>query len=279
MDAASGYQDIALTADLLAPAEISAPGEVTGLSEARSGETFFKVVVPEGTALLRATLTGAGDADLFLAKDRIPLCGSVLVSLPCDLDVASESDGPYEAFTLASPAAGDYFLTVYGFNAYQDVALRVSFTAPDVEPAAATDGAAFQLTNAPGGIASLFGVGLSDTTESATSLPLPKQLGGVRVIVGGIEAALFFVSPGQINFQFPANISPGLSAPLYVLKNGDALRFDPRNLPRRRSADLPQPEYDVADHRARRRRYAGDARESRPSAAKRSWSTSPESAS
>ena len=101
---------------------------------------------------------------------------------------------------------------MFGFRAFDGVTLQVSTAAPDIQLGAATDGAAFQLVNAPGGIASLFGVNMTDVTESATALPLPKELGGVRVIVDGLEAALFFVSPGQINFQFPSDSFGGLAA-------------------------------------------------------------------
>ncbi|MEZ5391890.1 MAG: hypothetical protein R2724_03205 [Bryobacterales bacterium] len=99
--------------------------------------------------------------------------------------------------------------------------MRVSFSEPSAQLGAATDGAAFEGIHAPGGIASLFGVGLSNATEAATSLPLPKQLGGVRVIVDGIECALFFVSPNQINFQFPSRVSAGAFTDVYVLKDGE----------------------------------------------------------
>jgi uncharacterized protein (TIGR03437 family) len=221
IDADLDYEDITLVADLVEPAEITVPGEAAALSEAITGETFFKVAVPEGAALLRAWLTGAGDPDLLIAKDHIPLCGGALVSLPCDDDDSSLADGSFELLTLEDPSPGEYYLTIYGYRAYENVTLRVSFTPPAAQPAAAADGAAFLSINAPGGIASLFGLGLAETVESATSVPLPKELGGVRVIVSGIEAALFFVSPGQINFQFPAEILPGSSARVYVVRGGE----------------------------------------------------------
>jgi len=73
-------------------------------------------------------------------------------------------------------------------------------------------------------IGALFGSGLAAGTTSATTTPLPTELGGVQVRVRdalGVErmAPLFFVSPAQINFQVPAATSAG-TALLSVLLNG-----------------------------------------------------------
>lgn len=60
----------------------------------------------------------------------------------------------------------------------------------------------------PGTFASIFGEGLSEETLVATSSDgsLPKELGGVRVYVNGIQAPISSVSPNQINFQVPWEI-------------------------------------------------------------------------
>jgi len=68
---------------------------------------------------------------------------------------------------------------------------------------------------APGMIASLFPLDISlggtkfgDQTlvfnQLPNPLPLPRELAGIRVMVNGVAAPLFFVAPGQINFQVPA---------------------------------------------------------------------------
>jgi len=77
------------------------------------------------------------------------------------------------------------------------------------------------------GIAALYGAGLAGSTLAATTLPLPTTLGGVQVRVrdaAGTERAapLFFVSPGQINFQIPPGTNAG-SAQLTVLRDGNAV--------------------------------------------------------
>ncbi len=57
---------------------------------------------------------------------------------------------------------------------------------------------------------------MSDRTVAATDQPLPLELAGVRAAVTdsagfGRTAALFFVSPGQINIETPPGTRPGLA--------------------------------------------------------------------
>ncbi len=73
------------------------------------------------------------------------------------------------------------------------------------------NGASFRAGNvAPGAIVSGFSAGMSSSRlTTATSLPLPTTLGDTRVTVGGRDAPLFFVSPTQVNFQAPTELSAG----------------------------------------------------------------------
>ncbi len=64
----------------------------------------------------------------------------------------------------------------------------------------------------PGGIASTFGTNLAPDTMVASSIPLPTSLLGASVSLTtsagkSINAPLFFVSPGQINFQLPWEVA------------------------------------------------------------------------
>jgi len=64
--------------------------------------------------------------------------------------------------------------------------------------------ASYQTTwGRPGTIATIFGTNLAATAATAQSAPLPRQLAGTTVTVGGITAPLFYVSPTQINLQIP----------------------------------------------------------------------------
>lgn len=74
-------------------------------------------------------------------------------------------------------------------------------------------------------IATVFGTNLATGTTSATGLPLPTELNGVRVRVrdsGGMEreAGLFVVTPGQINFVMPAGTANG-PAIVTVVRDGN----------------------------------------------------------
>ena len=78
-----------------------------------------------------------------------------------------------------------------------------------IQSAAATSNAI-----APGSLASLYGQNLSSTTAQAGSLPLPTSLGGVTLAVAdsaGVQrsAPLLYVSPNQINFLVPDNVTTG----------------------------------------------------------------------
>lgn len=78
--------------------------------------------------------------------------------------------------------------------------------------------ASFQgLLLAPEMIVAAFGNGFTAQTVSATTLPLPAELGGVSIKVkdqAGVERAapLFFVAPGQVNYLLPAGTMSGSAA-------------------------------------------------------------------
>jgi uncharacterized protein (TIGR03437 family) len=75
-----------------------------------------------------------------------------------------------------------------------------------------------------GSIATIFGANLTTQTLTAATLPLPATLVGFSATVGGLDTALYYVSPEQINLQIPANLPPGPAA-LVVKVNGTAATF------------------------------------------------------
>src|SRR5258708_21792317 len=74
---------------------------------------------------------------------------------------------------------------------------------------------------APDSIASAFGKQIGASTAVAPSLTLPITLGGVSVNVMGSMAALFYVSPNQINFVVPHATAMGMAT--VTIMNGDAM--------------------------------------------------------
>lgn len=84
----------------------------------------------------------------------------------------------------------------------------------------AANGAAGALS--PGGIGSIYGNQLAPTgtSASASSTPLARTLGSTQVLVNNVPAPLFYVAPGQINFQVPYSLLPGQLATVQVVSNG-----------------------------------------------------------
>ncbi|MBI1764252.1 MAG: N-acetylmuramoyl-L-alanine amidase [Acidobacteria bacterium] len=99
--------------------------------------------------------------------------------------------------------------------------LRESVKALLTSSAAATVSAASFSADALAGeaIVASFGNELATATQAAATTPLPLNLAGTTVVVrdsANVErpAPLFFVSPGQVNFQIPAGTKTGPAAVL-----------------------------------------------------------------
>jgi uncharacterized protein (TIGR03437 family) len=73
---------------------------------------------------------------------------------------------------------------------------------------------------APGSIISLFGQNLAASAATAQTLPLPRTLNGVRVLVGEKEAPLFYVGPGQVNAQVPVELESDRQLQVRIEANG-----------------------------------------------------------
>ena len=71
----------------------------------------------------------------------------------------------------------------------------------------------------PGMLAVLFGSNLADMAALAPPGTLPTLLRNTQVLVNGVAAPLFYVSPQQINFQVPLGTS-GPTAQVVVASNG-----------------------------------------------------------
>jgi uncharacterized protein (TIGR03437 family) len=94
--------------------------------------------------------------------------------------------------------------------------LTTAGTLPELTYGGIVNAASFQESAlASGTVATIFGTGLAAAETSASAVPLPVSLGGVRVYVEGRLAPLFYVSPTQINFQMPQGL------PLTTMGNFD----------------------------------------------------------
>ncbi|MBI1763765.1 MAG: FG-GAP repeat protein [Acidobacteria bacterium] len=84
---------------------------------------------------------------------------------------------------------------------------------------ATVSAASFEAGAAPDSIVASFGAGLATQNASATTTPLPTQLGGTTVEVNGVRAGLFFVSAGQVNYAIPSTTLYGTAN--VVIRSGD----------------------------------------------------------
>ncbi len=111
---------------------------------------------------------------------------------------------PASDITLGGAAQVTVFNPAPGGGSSNALLFTINAAPPIVNPGGTVNGASFG-TQPPAGasIGSLFGANLGSSTVFAGALPLPTTLAGVTVRINGIAAPLFFVSPTQINFQFP----------------------------------------------------------------------------
>ncbi len=143
---------------------------------------------------------------------------NVAIRFPPFIALAANDFTPNAAISSLSPRAvtqdqwGNVFIA--------DSANRVAIHVPGVT---ALNAANYLYTNslAPGMIGALFSASnikqFGDKTESATALPLPRTLAGVQLLFNGKAVPLFFVGPGQINFQVPYGAATSGTATLQVI--------------------------------------------------------------
>jgi uncharacterized protein (TIGR03437 family) len=98
----------------------------------------------------------------------------------------------------------------------------VSTAAPRLSQQSTVNGASFARGEAlaPGGIMSSFGFNLAAGNSIADVLPLPLTLGGVRMLVGGRQAPMFFSGFGQVNAQVPFETAPAQRTEVIAAVNG-----------------------------------------------------------
>ena len=128
------FSEVSLMASMVTPTTLAANTPLSPLSDALSGDRFYKVTVPDGaTSLTVTTSGGTGDADLFVKYDRPAVCaGSDLVDEPCYFDVYSATYGNDESVSISSPKAGDWYITLNADDAY--TGLTLTATVPGVQP-------------------------------------------------------------------------------------------------------------------------------------------------
>jgi subtilisin family serine protease len=91
---------------------------LTGLSEPWGSYRYFRVSIPEGLPMMEVrTSGGSGDLDLFVRH------GSPPDLYWWEYDCASWNAGTEERCIIPSPAAGDWYVLLYGWAGYDNVTL------------------------------------------------------------------------------------------------------------------------------------------------------------
>jgi hypothetical protein len=116
-------------------------GQLVTVSGATGSWSYYKITVPSGQTSLAIPLSGGtGDADLYVKLGAQPTSTVY--------DYRSIVSGNTDSVTVTNPAAGDWYIGVYGYAAYSSVTLKATYsggggdtTAPTTSITAPTGGA------------------------------------------------------------------------------------------------------------------------------------------
>jgi adhesin/invasin len=136
---------------------------------------------------------------------------------------------------VAAPSGG-------ALGAQTDLTVALTSGAGVPFPQSVLSAASFLETGvlAPGGLISVFGSGLAAAPTSGTT-PLPIDLGGTQVTLGGQALPLLYASDGQVNAQVPFSLSVNTQLQLQV-KRGSTL-----SVPQALTVAAAQPAVFTAD--------------------------------
>jgi uncharacterized protein (TIGR03437 family) len=126
-----------------------------------------------------------------------------------------------DAGRLLSATYGNGAVVTYAYDKAGNLLSRsLPAAAPTISAGGVVNAASYASPLVRGELATLFGTNLASGTFTAGSLPLPTLLGGAQITVGGVAAALYYVSPTQINFQVPFEAPITGTAPVIITQGG-----------------------------------------------------------
>ena len=73
---------------------------------------------------------------------------------------------------------------------------------------------------APGTVSLVFGSGLASQTASPGVVPLVTNFNGTDMLVGGVDAPLYYLSDGQLDIEIPFELAPNRQYQAIVAVNG-----------------------------------------------------------
>ncbi|MGA3099456.1 MAG: SBBP repeat-containing protein, partial [Bryobacteraceae bacterium] len=169
---------------------------------------FVAKLDPTGSTLLFASLIQGGFTLRGLAVDAP---GSIYVASYTYDTTLPTTPGAFQT-ALKNPGTG---------NSYDGYIAKIALNSPVVTLGPSGQVEAFAAES----IISIYGVKMASGTAAATTVPLPTSLDGNSVTVtdsAGVArpAPLYFVSPGQINFEIPLGTAAGTATVTIQNQNG-----------------------------------------------------------
>jgi len=195
----------------------------SGTTSVTPGNTL-QPVLPEGDFIATVGVPVALQASV-LSPTGTAVTGSIVQVAFSSGDapvVLTDAGGGNYTGAWTPVQAGPVSLVFAGVNAPTDVVTGTVSASALKQPsftAAGIVSAATFLSGAPlgiGSISAVFGQNLATQTATATSFPLPLNLGGTSVTINGVPAPLFYASPGQINFLVPYELTGQTTATVLV---------------------------------------------------------------
>lgn len=132
-------------------------------------------------------------------------------------------DSPHAISSFGEDESGELYLASHGEGSIYRLD---AFATPPFEPSQVGNAANFESGLTPGSASAAFLPGLLGETGvvGAASIPLPRTLAGVRVLVNGEAAPLYAVARAngveQVNFQAPFSLAGGSNATVVIERDG-----------------------------------------------------------
>ena len=227
----------------------------------------------------RLSMTQSASASNFSAAVGWPVPMTVQLADDCGDPVLNgqivltySNGDPAQSMTLTDPQEGSYSATWTPAKDGRSVTVTARAAAPNL-PAITTQLTGAVLPNkvpilspdgtvdnfsflggaplAPGTIAAIFGLDLAPAPRAPGVIPFRTEVDGTRVLVGGVEAPIHFVSGGQINAQIPAELIPNRQYQVLISAGGALTAPDTIDLAAAQpTVQAPAPENVVAAQHA-----------------------------
>ena len=212
------------------------PGVSPAIALSPSYVTFSLAATGSTATTQTFVLSNSGQGTLNWASSVTTTAGGGWLSIsPSTGSILAGQPGTTVTLT-ANPSgltAGDYYGQIQitspsAASPLQMVTVRLTVqTAGEDPPQAAAGGvlnaASFSLSTpvAPGAIVSIFGTNFTDSTSvlAAQGFPLPTELGGTSVTIGGEAVPLLALNATQINAVLPFDLAVNTSVPIVVTRN------------------------------------------------------------